>query len=148
MSKYLRSPNLLQRETPEALDRRILLAGAIAAAQHRRARRRRFIGALSGVAAAFAVTVVVTWRIGLTAPPAPARQRTAALSDTRETAVRKSAPAAKPASSAPAVSEQTPSENELLEFSDWTSMEQETYNLSSQVNCYQDVQDNGSSSQV
>ena len=143
MSKYLKSPNLLRRETPEALDRRILLAGAIAAAQHRRARMRRIIGALTGLAAAFAVAVVVTWRIGSTASAtARTRQRTATLHGTQSTAV------SGPASSVHNVAEQPPSENELLEYSDWTSFEQESYNLSSQANCYQDDQDNGSFSQV
>ena len=41
MSKLLKSPNLLQRETPEHLDRRILLAGTLAAARLRRTRQER-----------------------------------------------------------------------------------------------------------
>lgn len=143
MSKYLRSPNLLRCETPEALDRRILLAGAIAAAQHRRARMRRFIGALTGLAAAFAVAVVVTWRIGSTVS-ATARpgQGPATLRGTQSPQGHRSA------SSVQGAAEQSPSETELLEYSDWTSFEQESYNLSCQANCYQDVQDNGSFSQV
>ena len=140
MSKYLKSPNLLQRETPEALDRRILLAGAIAAAQYRnrRARRRRFIGALTGLAAAFMVAVVATWQIEI-GSPAQAERKPAGSSaaDAR--------PESSPAQSA---TEQTATESELLELNDWTAMEQENFNLASQVNCYQDVQDNDSSSQV
>ena len=122
MNKFLRSPNLLRRETPEALDRRILIAGAIAAAQHRRVRKRRIFGAISGIAAAVAVAVAATWQIGI-----PAARHASA--ETAKGGLRK------------AVSEQ-----ELLEFSDWTTLEQENYNLASQLNCYQDIQDNGFSS--
>ena len=132
MNKFLKSPNLLRRETPEALDRRILLAGSIAAAQYRRARnRRRFVGMLTGIAAAAAVAVVATWQVGI---HAPRRTKTTVVSAATAT----NRPAAAP--------EQNLSERELLEFSDWTSLEQENYNLSSQLNSYQDVQDSGFSS--
>lgn len=116
MSKYLKSPNLLRRETPEALDRRILVAGALAAAQHRRARTRRIFGAISGVAAAVAIAVTAFWQM------AP---------ETKQP----------PAGKVAVISEQ-----ELLDLSDWTTLEQENYNLASQLNCYQDIQENGFSS--
>ena len=141
MNKILKSPNLLQRETPEALDRRILLAGAIAAAQHRRARRRRFIGMLTGAAAAVAVAVVATWHIGGETPaPVAPKSKTGVTVPIRTTV---SNPATSTKSAMP---ERQLSETELLEFSDWTSLEQENYNLASQLNSYQDVQDTGFSS--
>ena len=121
MSKLLKSPNLLRRETPEALDRRILLAGAIAAAQHRRARIRRIVGAISGIAAAAAIAVTATWQIYIST----GEQTSAQIADHGERAV---------------------SEQELLVLSDWTTLEQENYNLASQLNCYQDIQENGFSS--
>ena len=116
MSKFLKSPNLLQRETPDALDRRILIAGAIAAAQHRRARKQRVFGAISGIAAAVAIAAAAIWQMA----PEPKR-----ITSERGAAI---------------------SEQELLELSDWTSLEQENYNLASQLNCYQDTQDPGFSS--
>lgn len=119
MSKYLKSPGLLRRETPEALDRRILIAGAVAAAQHRRARLRRIFGAVSGIAAAVAIAIAAIWQM---------------TPETKRIHRDKSAVVV--------------SEQELLELSDWTSLEQENYNLASQLNCYQDIQENGSSSQV
>ena len=118
MSKLLKSPNLLRRETPEALDRRILIAGALAAARHRTARQRHIFGAISGVAAAGAIAAVAIWQM---------------MPDAKPTAVERSA---------------SISEQELLELSDWTTLEQENYNLASQLNCYQDIQENGISSQV
>ena len=126
MNKFLRSPNLLQRETPEALDRRILIAGAIAAAQHRRNRKRRIFGAISGIAAALAVAVAATWQIGI---PAVRHTSAEAAKGGHATGMR-----------------QAVTEQELLEFSDWTTLEQENYNLASQLNCYQDIQENGFSS--
>lgn len=132
MSKILRSPNLLRRETPEALDRRILLAGALAAARNRRSRRVRFWGAISGVAAAVAIAAVTIWSVGIIP---------GGRSSGTGTAVRMSDMASGNAG-------EKLSEQELLEFSDWTSLEQENYNLASQLNCYQDVQDGGFYSQV
>lgn len=108
MKKILRSPGLLYRDVPDELDRRILLAGAVAAARQRSRRRWRFAGALTGMAAAAAVATVVLW---------PGVQTLS----------------------------KTPSGRELLEISDWTSFEQENYNLCSQLNCIQDFQDSVSS---
>ena len=116
MNKLLKSPNLLQQDPPEALDQRILLAGAIAAARHRRTRKRNFIGAISGIAAAVAIAATAIWQM----MPTPKR-----------------------ITPNPVMSI---SEQELLELSDWTTLEQENYNLASQLNCYQDIQDNGFSS--
>ena len=130
MVKFLKSPNLLQRETPEELDRRILLAGAIAASRYRRNRRQAFIGALTGIAAAFAVAVICVHNMTGSARP-----------ESRRAAGTIAAVAV-----APAGAKSEFSERELLEFSDWTTLEQENYNLASQLNCYQDVQDMGISS--
>ena len=123
MSKFLKSPNLLRREPPEALDRRILIAGSIAAARYRSTRRRRFIGALSGAAAAVIVAAVATWHFnsGIGARPTPREK------------IRSAAVGAK--------TENGLSERELMEFDDWTVLEQENYNLASQLNCYQDEND-------
>ena len=110
MKKFLRSPGLLYREVPEALDRRILLAGAVAAARQRSRRRWRFAGAISGMAAALALATAVLWQTGVPTG------RTAPLSV-----------------------------KDLLEISDWTTFEQENYNLCSQLNCLPEFQDNTSS---
>lgn|GEM_PF-5755137 len=59
--KLLRSPGQLYREVPEALDRRILLAGALEAARRRSRRRWRLAGAMSGMAAAVAVAAAMLW---------------------------------------------------------------------------------------
>lgn len=122
MSKFLKSPNLLRREPPEALDRRILIAGSIAAARYRSTRRRRFIGALSGAAAAVIVAAVATWHFnsGIAARPTPRNAAAATVG---------------------AKLEKSLSERELMEFDDWTVLEQENYNLASQLNCYQDEND-------
>ena len=95
MKKIFRSRGLLEREVPEALDRRILMAAGLAAVRRRRARCWKWVGAFSGMAAAVAVAV-------LTVSPVP-KERV--------------------------------SERELLELSDWSSLEQEGFNLSSQLNC-------------
>jgi len=97
MSGIFRSRGLLEREVPEALDRRILMAAAVEAARLRRGRRWKLAGALSGMAAAVAVAF-------LAVHPASAPERRV-------------------------------SERELLELSDWSSLEQEGFNLSSQLNC-------------
>ena len=97
MKRIFRSCGLLEREVPEVLDRRILMAASLAAAHRRRSRRWKWVGAFSGMAAAVAVTV-------LTVLPSPVR-------------------------------EERVSERELLELSDWSSLEQEGFNLSSQLNC-------------
>jgi hypothetical protein len=107
MKKLFRSPGLLQREVPEALDRKILLAASVAAARRRSTRRWKFFGAVSGMAAAVALAVVTVY------PSIRMSQPTAELSG-----------------------------RELLEISDWTSFEQENYNLSSQLNSLQDAQEN------
>ncbi len=99
MKKILKSPGLVRQEVPEGLSRRILLAGALAAAAHRRRRWRRW-GAVAGMAAAVMISV-------------------AAL-----------LPGAMGGKTAPGMSG-----NELLALSDWTALEQESYNLSSQLNC-------------
>ena len=134
MNKFLRSPGLLRRETPEALDRRILLAGAIAASRYRRRSRLKvFGGALTGAAAAVALSVIAVRNL-----PVPVRTepgRAAAVQTAK-------------AHAAGAAAGQELSERELLEFTDWTTLEQENYNLASQLNCYQDVQDIGIPSQV
>lgn len=142
MSKFLKSPNLLRRETPEALDRRILIAGAIAAAQHRRARRRRLVGAISGIAAAVAVAVAATWQIGIPA----GRQSSAVIADNGHDPNLRAAAKTMRFDAVKGASKRDLSEQELLEFSDWTTLEQENYNLASQLNCYQDIQENGFSS--
>ena len=110
MKKFLRSPELLYREVPEELDRRILLAGAVAATRRRNRRKWRFAGALSGMAAAVAIATAALW---------PGVQTLGRMP--------------------------SPSGRELLEISDWTSLEQENYNLCSQLNCIQDLQDSVSS---
>ena len=92
MKKLLRSPGLLRREVPEALDRRILLHASLEASRRRRTRRWRFAGAISGMAAAAAAVVVVFL---------PSRMDS----------------------------------SELLELGDWTTLEQEGFNLDSQLNC-------------
>lgn len=99
MSRIFRSHGLSEREVPETLDRRILIAAKLAAARRRRSRRLRWAGALSGMAAAAAVAVTALM---------PMHQVTA---------------------------EPQVSERELLELSDWSSLEQEGFNLSSQLNC-------------
>lgn len=122
MSKLLRSPNLLRRETPEALDRRILLAGALAAARRRNSRR-RLVGIVSGAAAAsVVVAVLTTWNLMTPAP--------AGLGREKHIVGRSEQPVAEP---------------ETQDFNDyWTSVEQENYNLASELNyCDQDVQDPG-----
>ena len=121
MSNLLKSPSLCQRETPEYLDRRILLAGALAAARRRHARRLTRICSAAGIAAAFAIAVVSVW--GLQTPLRGSAARTQV-----------------------SVAETALSEQELLEFGDWTTFEQESYNIASQLNCYQDAQDIGMSS--
>ena len=121
MSKLLKSPNLLQRETPEHLDRRILLAGTLAAARLRRTRRLKWIGSAAGMAAAVAIAVVSVWGLQTPLRGSAARVRVG-------------------------VAETALSEQELLEFGDWTTLEQESYNITSQLNCYQDAQDIGMSS--
>lgn len=108
MKKLLRPPEMLEREAPEALDRKILLAASVAAARRRGVRRWRFVGALSGMAAAAALAVVTFYPQLATAP------RTRPELSSRE----------------------------LLEISDWTTLEQENYNLSSQLNSLQDIQEN------
>ena len=123
MNKILKSPNLLRREPPQALDRRILIAGAVAAARRRRTLRWRLFGTISGAAAAVALAVTATWHFGL----APGRTADSVIWSEHT---------------------QNLSEQELLEFSDWSGLEQENYNLSSQLNCYQDIQDGGFYSQV
>ena len=142
MSNFLKSPNLLRRETPEALDRRILIAGAIAAAQHRRARKRRIVGAISGIAAAVAVAVAATWPNDIPSE----RQTSAQIADNCRTSDLRTASEATRFAAADGVSDRNVSEQELLEFSDWTTLEQENYNLASQLNCYQDIQENEFSS--
>jgi len=132
MSKILKSPNLLQRETPPELDRRILIAGALAAARHRRARGMRIWGAISGVAAAVAIAAVTVWNVGIV----PGWRTAQTDVTTRMSDMESGNPGEKL------------SEQELLDFSDWTSLEQENYNLASQLNSYQDVQDGGFYSQV
>ena len=90
-----------------------------------------------------AVAVAATWQIGIPAW----RQSSAAIannghdSDLRTAAEKTRFTAVKGASERGKLSEQ-----ELLEFSDWTSLEQENYNLASQLNSYQDIQENGFSS--
>ena len=97
MKRIFRSRGLLEREVPEALDRRILMAANLAAVRRRRARLLKWAGAFSGMAAAVAVAC-------LTALPSPgAKDRV--------------------------------TDRELLEMSDWSSLEQESFNLSSQLNC-------------
>jgi len=125
MSKFLKSPKLIRRETPEALDRRILIAGSIAAARYRSTRRRHFIGALSGAAAAVIVAAAALWHVnsGIAA-------RQTAREKIRNAVVRSGAQ-----------TENGLSERELLEFDDWTVLEQENYNLASQLNCCQDEND-------
>ncbi|MBP5531670.1 MAG: hypothetical protein J6Y54_06555 [Lentisphaeria bacterium] len=130
MSKFLKSPKLLRRETPEALDRRILLAGALAAARYRSTRRRRFFGALSGAAAAVIVAAVATWHVNsgiADRPTSRGKIRSAAVVGAKLG--------------------NDLSERELMEFDDWTVLEQENYNLASQLNCCQD-EDDGFFSQV
>jgi len=100
MRKLLKSPGLVRCEVPEELDRRILLQAALTAHKRRQRRSWRWIGTLSGMAAAAAVAVF------------------ALLPGTAE---RFSAPET--------------GRGELLELSDWTSLEQEGFNLSSQLNC-------------
>ena len=122
MSNLLKSPNLLRRDPPEALDRRILLAGALAAAR-RRSSRRRLVGIISGAAAAsVAVAVLATWNL---TTPSPAGNGKNVRHEQR--------------------GEQPISEPETSDFNDyWTSVEQENYNLASQLDyCDQDVQDPG-----
>ena len=108
MKKLLRSPEMLEREVPEALDRKILLAASVAAARRRGVRRWRFVGALSGMAAALALAAVTLYPRFAESP----RPQTGLSS------------------------------RELLEISDWTTLEQENYNLSSQLNSLQDIQEN------
>ena len=97
MKKIFRSHGLLEREVPEAQDRRILMAAELAAVRRRRVRVWKWVGACSGMAAAVAVAfmAVPTYRTG----------------------------------------ERRVSDRELLEMSDWSSLEQESFNLSSQLNC-------------
>ena len=98
MSRIFRSRGLCEREVPEALDRRVLIAASVEAARFRRHRRWKWAGAFSGVAAAAAVAFLAV------SPVSP-------------------------------VVEKRVSERELLEMSDWSSLEQEGFNLSSQLNC-------------
>ena len=132
MSKFLKSPKLLRRETPEAVDRRILIAGTIAAARYRSTRRRRFIGALSGAAAAVIVAAAAVWHLnyGIVSRPTP------------RTKIRNVAVVNRGVQT-----ENGLSDRELMEFNDWTALEQENYNLASQLNCCQD-EDDGFYSQV
>ena len=94
MKKLLKAPGMIVRDVPEELDRRILLHASLEAVRRRRNRRWRFVGAVSGMAAAAAVAAVVF---------IPARM--------------------------------DEGKRELLELSDWTTLEQEGFNLSSQLNC-------------
>ena len=128
MNKILKSPNLLRRDPPQDLDRRILIAGAIAASRRRRMFRWRLFGTISGAAAAVALAVVATWQFGIM-PGQTKRPGASGIAVAGDQA-------------------QKLSEQELLEFSDWTALEQENYNLASQLNCYQDVQDAGFYPQV
>ena len=89
---------MLEREVPETLDRRILMAASLEAARRRCTRRWKWVGAFSGMAAAVAVAVLAL------SPAAHFREKRV-------------------------------SERELLELSDWSSLEQEGFNLSSQLNC-------------
>ncbi len=98
MKRIFRSRGLLEREVPEALDRRILMAADLAAVRRRRTRVWKWGGAFSGMAAAVAVAILAL------SPAAHFRK--------------------------PRVSER-----ELLELSDWSSLEQEGFNVSSQLNC-------------
>ena len=97
MKSIFRSRGLLEREVPEALDRRILVAAGLAAGRRRRARVWKWVGAFSGMAAAVAVAFLAmpAYRTG----------------------------------------ERRVTDRELLEMSDWSSLEQESFNLSSQLNC-------------
>jgi len=105
MSRIFRAHGLWEREVPEELDRRVLMAAALSAARRRRNRRLVWGGAISGMAAAVALAA-------LTLLPA------AHFGEKRAT------------------------ERELLELSDWSSLEQEGFNLSSQLNCgWQDEPD-------
>ena len=97
MKRIFRSRGLLEREVPESLDRRILMAAGLAAVRRRRSRFWKWTGAFSGMAAAVAVVVLAAF-------PSP-------------------------------FTEKRVSERELLELSDWSSLEQEGFNLSSQLNC-------------
>ena len=132
MGKLLKSPGLLRRDPPDALDRKILIAAAVAAARHRRARFRRLLGGISGLAAAVAVAAVVLhhgYRVG-TGKAKPAHRSAVAA-----------------AARVPAGSEAI-SEQELLDLSDWTALEQENYNIASQLNCWQDSPDSIAASRV
>ena len=97
MKRIFRSRGLLEREVPETLDRRILMAAGLAAVRRRRSRFWKWAGAFSGMAAAVAVAVLAVF---------PSPGATDRVTD-----------------------------RELLEMSDWSSLEQESFNLSSQLNC-------------
>ena len=101
MKKLLKSPGLVECEVPEELDRRILLHAALAAHRRRQRRSLKWIGTLSGMAAAAALAVFALL-------PGTAERFTSASEVKR---------------------------GELLELSDWTTLEQEGFNLSSQLNC-------------
>ena len=96
MKKLLKAPGMISRDVPEELDRRIMLHAVLEASRRRRNRRWRFVGAVSGMAAAAAVAAVVF---------------------------------------IPARADEGKAGRELLELSDWTTLEQEGFNLSSQLNC-------------
>lgn len=144
MSKYLKSPGLLRRETPENLDRRILLAGAIAAAGHRRrVRKQRLVGALSGLAAAVVIAAVATWGVDLGSggrSPLGGIQ----VADTPAIVPSVAAMAANPAAAANIAVPPAPATGPERESpDDWTELEQGSFNLASQLNSYQDDDEDG-----